>query len=115
MDSDPDSVTVDGSFIPNGGGFIVLHDSTELANGNTIQSIVGKSGYISPNSIANEVKVPVDEAISDTTTVGAMPHEDTDDDQTYDFETSAGTEDMPYTLEGSPVIDFGILYIEQQQ
>ena len=115
MDSDPDSITVDGSFVPEGGGFIVLHDSTELQNQGAIQSIVGVSEYIGSNSIANGVKIAVDEAVNDTTTIGAMPHKDTNDNQEYDFETSAGTEDTPYTLEGSPIIDFGILYIEQQQ
>lgn len=110
--SDPDTLVVDGTFVPDGGGFVVLHDSTELADGNVIQSIVGKSGYISPNSIANEVKVPLDESISNTTTIGAMMHEDTNDNQSYDFETSGGTQDGPYTLEGDPVLDFGVLNIQ---
>jgi len=110
--SDPDSLTVDGSFIPEDGGFVVLHDSTELQNQGAIQSIVGASEYIGPNSIANEVEVELDEAISDTTTIGAMPHEDTNDNQMYDFETTAGSEDTPYTLEGAPVIDYAAINIE---
>ena len=112
MDSDPDSVTVDGSFIPEDGGFVVLHDSTELQNQGAIQSIVGASEYIGPNSIANEVEVELDEAISDTTTIGAMPHRDSNDNQSYDFPATGGTEDGPYTLEGAPVLDYGILNIQ---
>ncbi len=108
-----DTVTVDGSFIPEGGGFIVLHDSTELANQGAIPSVVGSSGYISPNTVANEVKVPLDESIQSTTTLGAMPHEDTNDNEAYDFETSAGTQDGPYTLEGDPIIDYGIVTISE--
>jgi uncharacterized surface protein with fasciclin (FAS1) repeats len=107
-------VTVDGSFIPENGGFVVLHDSTELANRGAIPSIIGVSEYISPSSIANEVEVQLDEAVSDSTTVGAMPHEDTNDNQTYDFVTSAGTEDTPYTLEGDPVIDYALFDIDAQ-
>ena len=109
-----DIVTVDGSFIPQGGGFIVLHDSTELANQGAIPSIVGVSEYIGPNSIANSVDIALDEDVDETTTVGAMPHEDTDDDQTYDFVTSAGTEDTPYTLEEEPVIDYAFFDVEAQ-
>lgn len=110
--TDPDSLTVDGSFIPEGGGFIVLHDSTELADQGAIQSIVGVSEYIGPNSIANSVDIALDEDVNNTTTIGAMPHEDTNDNQTYDFETSAGTEDTPYTLEGAPVLDYADINIE---
>lgn len=106
-----DSVTVDGSFIPDGGGFIVLHDSTSLANGNVIGSIVGHSDYIEPNSISNDVQVSLDVAISDTTTIGAMPHEDTNDNGAYDFETSGGTVDAPYTMGGSAILDYAVLNV----
>lgn len=107
-----ETVTVDGSFIPDGGGFIVLHDSTELQDQGPIVSTVGVSDYIGPNSIANEVEVGLDEAINDTTTIGAMAHEDTNDNQSYDFATTGGSEDTPYTNEGAPVLDYGIINIE---
>lgn len=108
-----DTITVDGSFFPadvdaNGGGFVVLHDSTELANQGALPSIVGKSEYVDPG-VQNEIKVVLDEAISDTTSVGAMAHRDTDGDKMYDFEATGGTEDGPYTLSGSAVIDYGVI------
>jgi hypothetical protein len=103
-------VTVDGSYIGDQGGYIVLHDSTSLANGNVIGSIVGHSDYIAPNSIANEVPVPLDVAISDTTAIGAMAHQD-DGNGVYDFESSSGSLDGPYTLDGAPVVDYGLLTI----
>lgn len=109
-----DTVTVDGSYIGDQGGYIVLHDSTSLANGNVIGSIVGHSEYIAPNSIANEVAVPLDAPISDTTTIGAMAHQDDNGNETYDFETSGGTQDAPYTLEGSAVIDYGVLDVSAE-
>ena len=108
-----DTVTVDGSYIGDQGGYIVLHDSTSLANGNVIGSIVGHSDYIAPNSIANEVAVPLDASISDTTTIGAMAHRD-NGNETYDFETSGGTQDAPYTLDGSAVIDYGVLDVSAE-
>lgn len=108
-----DTITVDGSFFPadvdqNGGGFVVLHDSTELADQGAIPSIIGKSEYVNPG-VQNEVEVILDEAVSNTTTVGAMAHRDTNGNQTYDFEATSGAEDGPYTLSGNAVIDFGVL------
>jgi len=105
-----DTLVVDGSSFPEDGGFIVLHDQDELQNGAVISSIVGASEYLEPG-IHNKVKVVLDEDISSTATIGAMPHADTDGDQTYDFESSGGTTDTPYTLDGSAVIDFGTLTI----
>jgi uncharacterized surface protein with fasciclin (FAS1) repeats len=105
-----DTVVVDGASIPEDGGFIVLHNQDELQNQGPITSIVGVSGYLAPG-IHNEVKVALGEDIGSTATVGAMPHRDSDNDETYDFETSGGSEDRPYTLDGSAVIDFGTLTI----
>jgi len=100
-----DTLVVDGSSFPEGGGFIVLHDQEELQNQGPIASIVGVSDYLEPG-IHNEVEIVLDEDISQTSTIGAMPHKDTDGDEEYDFQSSGGTQDGPYTLEGSPVIDF---------
>lgn len=116
-----DTLTVDGSYFPSGGGFIVLHDSTALADQGAIPSIVGVSDYVEPG-VNNSVKVVLDETISDTTTVGAMPHMDTNDNEQYDFETSAGTEDDPYTLGGDAantlpngvVIDFAEINVTDE-
>lgn len=105
-----DTVLVDGASIPEDGGFIVLHDQDELQNQGAIASIVGVSEYLEPG-IHNEVEVALDEDISSTATIGAMPHRDTDGDETYDFESSGGTTDGPYVLDGSAVIDFGTLTI----
>lgn len=118
-----DTITVDGSFFPedvdaNGGGFIVLHDSTELADQGALPSIVGKSEYVN-SGIQNEIEVVLDESISDTTTLGAMAHRDTDGDETYDFEDTGGSEDGPYTIttdDGTgAVIDFGVMSVPDAQ
>ncbi|PSQ76747.1 MAG: fasciclin [Bacteroidetes bacterium QH_6_63_17] len=107
-----DTLVVDGSYIPEGGGFIVLHDQDELENGGPIVSTVGVSGYIGGPGVINNVKVPLDEDIDGDITLGAMPHEDDNNNQTYDFAASGGSQDQPYTLEESAVIDFADITVE---
>jgi uncharacterized surface protein with fasciclin (FAS1) repeats len=99
-----DSVTVQGAFLPEG-GFVVLHDSTALADQGAIPSIVGVSEYLEPG-ISTDIKVPIDN-VSNTATIGAMAHEDSNDNESYDFSTSGGLEDGPYTRDGDAVIDNG--------
>jgi uncharacterized surface protein with fasciclin (FAS1) repeats len=100
-----DTLVVDGTSFPEGGGFIVLHDQQELQNQGAIPSIVGVSEYLEPG-IHNEVKIALDEDITQTSTIGAMPHQDTDGDEQYDFQSSGGTQDGPYQLNGQTVIDY---------
>lgn len=100
-----DTLVVDGTSFPEGGGFIVLHDQQELQAGNVTGSIVGVSDYLEPG-IHNQVKIALTEDVTQNTTLGAMPHQDTDGDEEYDFQSSNGSQDGPYTLEGSAVIDF---------
>ena len=100
-----DSVTVDGAYLPDG-GFVVLHDSTGLADDGAIPSIVGVSDYLEAG-IQTDIRIEVDSGVSSfTTTIGAMPHVDSNGNQSYDFPTSAGTEDGPYVKGGFPVLDY---------
>jgi len=105
-----DTLVVDGSSFPEGGGFIVLHDKQQRQNQGAIVSTVGVSDYLEPG-IHNEVKIELDRDITDTTTLEAMPHQDTNGNEEYDFESSAGTEDGPYTLNGEPVIDEAVIEV----
>lgn len=104
-----DTVTVNGSFFPEDGGFIVLHDRTERANQGAIPSIIGTSEFV-PEGINNEVKVVLDEAISDTTAVEAMAHED-DGNEQFDFVNTGGTVDRPFLLGGEIVLDVGVISV----
>lgn len=106
------TVVVDGSYIPDGGGFIVLHDQDELSTAGPIASTVGVSDYIEGPGVVNEVVIELDEDLTGDVTLGAMPHQDTNGNETYDFESSGGTEDGPYTLEGDAVIDFAEFTVE---
>lgn len=100
-----DTLNVDGIYVPEGGGFVVAHDSTDLADLGAIPSIIGTSDYLE-GGVHNDVDVYLDETIDSEMTVGAMPHQDTNDNESFDFESSGGTQDGPYTLEGEAVIDY---------
>jgi len=90
-----DSVGVAGTFLSEG-GFMVLH---EASSGN----VIGNSDYLEPGFYGNvdALDVELDNQLSDTTDVVAMPHKDTNDNQTYDFPGDDG----PYTRDGAPVTD----------
>lgn len=105
-----DTLVVDGTSFPEGGGFIVLHDQEQLQNVGPVVSTVGVSEYQEPG-INNGVKVALDEAITDTTTLVAMPHQDTNNNEDYDFVSSGQTEDGPYTLNSSAVIDPAVINV----
>lgn len=93
-----DSVTVQGAYLPNG-GFVVLHDSTELADGDAEGSVRGVSEYLDPG-FHEGIAVATDDTLSagpgETVSLTAMPHTD-DGDETYEFPAADG----PYTRTGS--------------
>lgn len=99
-----DTVSVEGVYLPEG-GFVVLHDSTDLADQGAIPSIVGVSSYLEAG-IHTDVSVVVDGGVGSAAALGAMTHQDTDDDEMYDFETSVGLDDGPYLKNGRAVIDY---------
>jgi PGF-CTERM protein len=94
-----DNVTVDSVTLHNG-GFVTLHDSTVL-DGAVFDSVRGTSEYLGPGTHEN-VSIAIDEVPGGEDTFVAMPHFDTNDNEAYDFVTSEGTEDGPYTVAGSP-------------
>jgi len=95
------SVTVDSVYVPEG-GFVTIHDSS-LLEGETFDSVRGTSTYLEAGYHTN-VTVMLDSAVDNDTTLIAMPHMDTDGDESYDFLTSDGADDGPYTADG-PVTD----------
>ncbi len=100
--TDTDSLTVDGSYFPEAGGYIVLHEGS--AGG----SIVGNSEYVEGPGVQNEVTVYLDTDFSgrSSVTLVAMPHDD-DGDGTFD-----PSSDTAYQLDGSPVTDQAEITIE---
>jgi uncharacterized surface protein with fasciclin (FAS1) repeats len=99
-----DTLMVDGSYFPEAGGYIALHE------GSASGSIVGVSEYIEGPGISNGVKVALSEDYSGdgAVTLVAMPHEETTGNETFDFPG----DDPPYTLSGSPVTDQAEITVE---
>jgi len=109
-----DSVNV-ASVTVSEGGFVTIHDST-LNDGDTFDSVRGTSDYLEPGtteavSVALDSPIGVDESGD---TFFAMPHLDTNDNEVYDFVTSEGAEDGPYTdNEGNIVLDSATITVEE--
>ncbi|TSD15843.1 PGF-CTERM sorting domain-containing protein [Haloglomus irregulare] len=103
--TDGTTVLVDRTELANG-GFVTIHDSSVL-DGATFESVRGSSEKLDAG-IHSDIRITLDEPLENDDTVVAMPHRDTDDDGSYDFVTSDGGDDGPYTdADGSIVTDAG--------
>ncbi len=101
--TDGSSVVVDRTEMANG-GFVAIHDSS-LLDGATFESVRGVSPKLGAG-VHEDVRVTLDEPLQNDDTVIPMPHRDTDDDGSYDFVTSNGEDDGPYTdKDGNIVLD----------
>ncbi|ELZ67850.1 hypothetical protein C458_10830 [Haloferax sp. ATCC BAA-644] len=89
------------------GGYIAILDE----NG----SVVGATDYLDSGPQEN-VTVPLLEPLSENESVNltAQAHLDTNDNQTLDFLTSNGTEDGPYTVNGTPVTDDAVVTVGEE-
>lgn len=106
------SVVVSSATVPEG-GFVAIHDSS-LLDGETFSSVVGVSDTLDAGT-HEDVEVDLFSGVPGNAfdqsmlkkdrTLIAMPHRDTNDNDTYDFVTSEGDEDGPYTGDGQPVTD----------
>jgi PGF-CTERM protein len=96
------AVSASSVYVPEG-GFVTIHDAS-LTEGAVFDSVRGTSTYLEPG-LHRDVDVMLDNPVSNDTTLIAMPHRDTNDNETYDFLTSEGANDGPYTADGSAVVD----------
>ena len=106
------TVTVQSATLPEG-GFVAIHDG-RLQEGKVFESVIGVSDYLSAGT-HEDVRVMLfqgvpggdfdQQRLTEDQTLFAMPHLDTDGNQTYDFITSNGDADGPYTMDGQPVLD----------
>lgn len=117
------AVVVENATLPEG-GFVVVHLATPEnqsvnASGNetvdvaltrnlTAGAVVGNSTYLDAGTHEN-VTVTLDEPVTDDQYLIAMLHQDTNDNQTYDFPDADG----PYTTDGEPVTDQGYVTVEE--
>jgi len=104
--TDGTTVTID-SVRMDEGGFVTMHNES-LFEGDPIGSVVGVSEYLAPGTY-QDVTISLDEPLEETQTLVAMPHKDTNGNQTYDFVETAGSEDAPYTANGSAVVDDAVI------
>ncbi|WP_231185715.1 hypothetical protein [Haladaptatus sp. DYF46] len=107
--SDGQTVTVDSATLSEG-GFVTIHDSS-LLDGNVVGSVVGTSEYLEPGTHEN-VSVTLNEPLTESQTLIAMPHLDTNDNQVYDFVTSGGSADLPYVVDNNIVADSAYVTVE---
>jgi hypothetical protein len=79
-----------------------------------IGAVIGASEYLTEGQHEN-VTITLNETLSENQTLVAMPHQDTNDNETYDFTATNGSEDGPYTYEnGSPVTDDAFVTVEDE-
>jgi PGF-CTERM protein len=97
-----DSVTVASASLSQG-GFVTIHDGT-LLDGNPLSSVRGTSDYLATGD-HQEIEISLDDPYTEPGAIIAMPHLDSDGDETYDFVSSEGNADGPYTADGSAVVD----------
>jgi PGF-CTERM protein len=107
-----DEIVVDSAFLPEG-GFVTIHDGS-LLDGATFDSVRGTSDYLSEGE-NSDVTVTLDTPYTEDGTAIAMPHQDTNDNQEYDFVSSEGAEDSPYTdANGTAITDSASVTISEE-
>ncbi|MFC7326047.1 beta strand repeat-containing protein [Halorubrum rutilum] len=98
------TVTVDSATLPDG-GFVAIHSTPVVPDyGTAVDSVVGVSEYLE-NGTSENITVTLDEPVTESQTLVAMPHLDTNGNETYDFVTSNGSADGPYIAGGEAVTD----------
>ncbi|MFC7057389.1 cupredoxin domain-containing protein [Halovenus salina] len=100
QETDGTSVVVDSAELDDG-GFVTIHDSS-LLDGDALGSVVGVSEYLEPGSY-EDLEVVFNEELTEDDTLIAMPHRDTNGNQTYDFVEEEGGADGPYFQDGAAV------------
>jgi len=91
------------------GGFVTIHDASLFA-GETLGSVRGTSEYLEAGHHEN-VTVMLDEPISETRSLVAMPHMDSNDNEMYDFVEDEGGADGPFVVDGGAVVDAGTVNV----
>jgi PGF-CTERM protein len=85
------------------GGFVTVHDAS-VTEGAVFESIRGTSAYLGPG-VHENVRVTLDDPVSENTTLVPMAHRDTDGDRNYTFPESEGEVDGPYAGMDGAVVD----------
>ena len=105
------TVTVDNVTLPRD-GYVAIHNDS-LLDGDAVGSVIGVSDYLEAGTYEDLTvdlyDVPGadfnESELTENQTLIAMPHEETTGDESYDFVSSNGTDDGPYTADGAAVTD----------
>jgi PGF-CTERM protein len=101
-DQESDGTIVVDSVTLHDGGFVTVHDRT-VVEGAVFDSVRGTSEYLGPGT-HEDVEISLDEPYDEDGVAVAMPHQDTNDNEMYDFIDSEGTNDGPYVAAGGAVV-----------
>ena len=105
------------------GGFVTIHNES-LSEGSVTGSVIGVSDFLEPGHHENVTitlyEVPGRTYLSQgpelrlrflrNGTLVAMPHRDTNNNRSYEFLTSNGSLDGPYTENGSAIADSAFVF-----
>jgi hypothetical protein len=105
------AVTIETTTLSEG-GYVAIHNES-LLDGDAVGSVVGVSEYLEAGTYENLSVVLYnvsgaefdDTELTENETLIAMPHQETNDNETYDFVATNGTADGPYTDEGGAIVD----------
>ncbi|GAA0454124.1 PGF-CTERM sorting domain-containing protein (plasmid) [Halococcus dombrowskii] len=78
-------------------GFIVIYDSSR--SGNETNQIIGSFHLLGSGTFQN-IPVPLDTSINQSTSLTAVIHRDTNSNGRFDYVSSNGTQDRPLTPQG---------------
>jgi len=114
------SVTVAKAMLPED-GYIAIHDSS-LLDGAVLDSVIGVSEYLEAGThedlqvhLFNVKGADFDmETLDEDQALIAMPHRETNDNETYNFVSSGGEEDGAFTKDGSAVVDKGMVTVVEE-
>lgn len=118
QDSDGTSVTVKSATVPEG-GFVAIHDA-RLLEGEVLDSVIGVSELLDAGD-HQDIEVTLfdvpggdfdQSALQETQPLIPMPHLNTNDEDTYDFVSSGGEADGPYTKAGAAVVGLGFVVVQ---
>ena len=117
-DAPVDSVTVDSVTLEND-GYVAIHETpANPSDGTPADTVIGVSQYLEAGTYSD---VTIDlfsgvpgasfdrDSLNDGETVVAMPHEETNGNEEYNFVSSDGSADGAYTSGGSAVTDSAVV------
>ena len=104
-----ETVTVDNVTLP-AGGFVVVHAPN--VSSAPIESTLGASSYLT-NGTNENVEITLDRPLPKDSRVVVMAHTDSNENRVYDFSSSNGSEDVPYTADGDPVTASARIEVEK--